>query len=99
MPPRRRLPVSRAALAVIMLPVEILREILKHLDTKLIGMRTTGPSFMWDGAHLPWRGTQRMQNRARLRRRVGQEGYTGRLPIYQILDFTQNGWTVPDFPF
>ena len=27
MPPRRRLPVSRAALAVIMLPIEILREI------------------------------------------------------------------------
>ena len=41
MPPRRRLPVSRAALAVIMLPIEMLREILRYLDnhTKLIVMR------------------------------------------------------------
>ena len=71
MPPRRRLPVSRAALAVIMLPIEMLREILRYLDnhTKLI---------IWDRRSVDWvldhwTGTQRMQNRARLRRRVGQE--------------------------
>ena len=67
MPPRRRLPVSRAALAVIMLPVEILREILNYLDTKLIPEADRG---VWDSMHRTWTGTQRMRNKARLRRRV-----------------------------
>ena len=67
MPPRRRLPVSRAALAVIMLPVEILREILNYLDTKLI---VELPWGVWDQMHRTWTGTQRMRNKARLRRRV-----------------------------
>ena len=96
----RNLPVSRAALAVIMLPVDLLREILKHLDTKLLHIYPFPTAGHVPGkVSRPWTGTQRMQNSARLRRRVGQTGYTATLPIYQILDFTQNGWTVPDFPF
>ena len=67
MPPRRRLPVSRAALAVIMLPVEILREILNYLDTKLI---VELPWGVGETTHRTWTGTQRMRNKARLRRRV-----------------------------
>ena len=67
MPPRRRLPVSRAALAVIMLPVEILREILNYLDTKLI---VELPWGVGETTHRRWTGTQRMRNKARLRRRV-----------------------------
>ena len=67
MPPRRRLPVSRAALAVIMLPVEILREILKHLDTKLIVMQD---DVDWDRGH--WAGTRRMRHSLQIRRRLGQ---------------------------
>ena len=67
MPLRRRLPVSRAALAVIMLPVEILREILSYLDTKLIVMQD---DVDWDRGQ--WTGTQRMRNRIQLRRRMGQ---------------------------
>ena len=82
------------------LPIAVLREILRHLDTKLL----THDIYSEHGPNsqipfMTWTGTQRMQNRARLRRRVGQTGYTATLPIYQILDFTQNGWTVPDFPF
>ena len=80
MPPRRRLPVSRAALAVIMLPVEILREILNYLDTKLI---TEADHGVWDQMHRTWTGTQRMQNGARLRRRVWAVPY----------------WKVPDLTF
>ena len=72
MPPRRRLPVSRAALEVIMLPVEILREILKYLDTKLLTRKVFGLWPQW--AFGQWAGTQRMRNSARLRRRVGQTG-------------------------
>ena len=86
MPPRRRLPVSRAALAVIMLPVEILREILRYLDTKLIVMQD---DVDWDRGH--WAGTRRMQNRARLRRRVGQTGYVATPEIYGILDIITPG--------
>ena len=67
MPPRRRLPVSRAALAVIMLPVEILREILNYLDTKLI---VELPWGVGETTHRTWTGTQRIRNKARLRRRV-----------------------------
>ena len=67
MPPRRRLPVSRAALAVIMLPVEILREILSYLDTKLIVMQD---DIDWDRGH--WAGTRRMRHSLQIRRRLGQ---------------------------
>ena len=72
----RNLPVSRAALAVIMLPVDLLREILKHLDTKLLDMHADtqwpAPAHV-PGARRPWTGTQRMRNRLNLRRRMGQE--------------------------
>ena len=77
MPPRRRLPVSRAALAVIMLPVEILREILNYLDTKLI---VELPWGVGETTHRTWTGTQRMRNKARLRRRVFAVPYYVKAP-------------------
>ena len=55
---------------ILMLPLAVLKEILKYLDTKLlyhkpwVGM---GAGF-WVGE---WTGTQRMQNSLQLRRRVG----------------------------
>ena len=52
---------SRAALAVIMLPVEILREILKYLDTKLLTRKVFGLWPQWAFRH--WAGTQRMVRR------------------------------------
>ena len=85
---------------ILMLPLAITKEILKHLDTKLLThdiYSDHGPNSQIP--FMTWTGTQRMQNRARLRRRMGQRGWHLTLPIYQILDFTQNGWTVPDFPF
>ena len=65
--PVARLPVSRAALAVIMLPVEILREILKYLDTKLIVMHWPGQVHQGQ-----WAGTRRMRHSLQIRRRLGQ---------------------------
>ena len=52
---------------ILMLPLAITKEILKHLDTKLL---THGPNSQIP--FMTWTGTQRMQNRARLRRRMGQ---------------------------
>ena len=71
-----------------MLPIEMLREILRYLDnhTKLIVMRD---DVDWELDH--WTGTQRMQNRARLRRRVGQTGYVATPEIYGILDIITPG--------
>ena len=49
------------------LPIAVLREILNYLDTKLI---VESPWGVWDLVHRRWTGTQRMRNKARLRRRV-----------------------------
>ena len=92
MPPRRRLPVSRAALAVIMLPVEILREILSYLDTKLLThdiYSVHGPNSQIP--FMQWTGTQRMQNRARLRRSLGQTGWVATQELYGNLDIVTPG--------
>ena len=58
---------------ILMLPLAITKEILKHLDTKLL----THDIYSEHGPNsqipfMTWTGTQRMQNRARLRRRMGQ---------------------------
>ena len=52
---------------IMMLPIVVLREILRHLDTKLIPEADRG---VWDQMHRRWTGTQPMRNKARLRRRV-----------------------------
>ena len=57
-----------------MLPLAITKEILKHLDTKLLTHDIYSDHD--PNSQIPfmtWTGTQRMQNRARLRRRMGQE--------------------------
>ena len=59
---------------ILMLPLAITKEILKHLDTKLLThdiYSDHGPNSQIP--FMTWTGTQRMQNRARLRRRMGQE--------------------------
>ena len=58
---------------ILMLPLAITKEILKHLDTKLLThdiYSDHGPNSQIP--FMTWTGTQRMQNRARLRRRMGQ---------------------------
>ena len=82
--PVARLPVSRAALAVIMLPVEILREILKYLDTKLLTRKVFGLWPQWAFGH--WAGTQRMRNSLTLRRRVGQTGRSIHCQVFENLE-------------
>ena len=82
--PVARLPVSRAALAVIMLPVEILREILKYLDTKLLTRKVFGLWPQWAFRH--WAGTQRMRNSLTLRRRVGQTGRSIHCQVFENLE-------------
>ena len=49
------------------LPIAVLREILNYLDTKLI---VELPWGVGETTHRRWTGTQRMRNKARLRRRV-----------------------------
>ena len=65
---------SRAALAVIMLPVEILREILNYLDTKLLHYDKDNLLSEWNyrWVYGEWSGTGRMRNSLQIRRRVGQ---------------------------
>ena len=60
-----------------MLPVEILREILNYLDTKLI---VELPWGVGETTHRTWTGTQRMRNKARLRRRVFAVPYYVKAP-------------------
>ena len=50
------------------LPIAVLREILQHLDTKVL--RWTYRSMYHNSQIGTWTGTQRMRNKARLRRRV-----------------------------
>ena len=71
---------------ILMLPLAITKEILKHLDTKLL---THGPNSQIP--FMTWTGTQRMQNRARLRRSLGQTGYVATQEIYGILDIITPG--------
>ena len=63
------------------LPIAVLREILRFLDTKLIVMHD---DVDWEQGQ--WTGTQRMRNRARLRRRVGQTGWSADSPALAHLD-------------
>ena len=68
-----------------MLPIEMLREILRYLDnhTKLIVMRD---DVDWELDH--WTGTQRMRNSARLRRRVGQTGWIADTALFSNLELS-----------
>ena len=75
---------------LLMLPLSILKEILKHLDTKQIIFTRTS-SLDRTRVDRAWTGTQRMQNRASLRRRVGQTGWQSTQEIYANLDFVMPG--------
>ena len=56
---------------IMMLPIAVLREILRHLDTKVI-IWDPQPHNLFGGPRCTWTGTQRMRNRLNLRRRMGQ---------------------------
>ena len=66
------------------LPIAVLREILQHLDTKVL--RWTYRSMYHNSQIGTWTGTQRMQNKARLRRRVGQTGWTSYPSTFENLE-------------
>ena len=71
---------------LLMLPLSILKEILKHLDTKQI-IGSWASALDRPSLDRAWTGTQRMQNRASLRRRVGQTGWQSTQDIHANLDY------------
>ena len=79
------------------LPIAVLREILQHLDTKVLrwAPRTMDGWATGQYALGTWTGTQRMQNKARLRRRVGQTGWTSYPSTFENLELTnqENLWS------
>ena len=71
---------------ILMLPIAVLREILRHLDTKVI---IWDQSVLIGGPRGTWSGTWRMINSLRLRRRMGQESHDiASNPNYRFLDYT-----------
>ena len=73
---------------ILMLPIAVLREILQHLDTKALPYKSP-----WIGYDVipgvnrgEWTGTRRMRNKARLRRRLGQTGWTANASAFENLD-------------
>ena len=79
------------------LPIAVLREILQHLDTKVLRWAPRTMDGWTTGQYRlgTWTGTQRMQNRARLRRRVGQTGWTSYHSTFENLELTnqENLWS------
>ena len=70
------------------LPIAVLREILRHLDTKVI-IWDPQPHNLFGGPRGTWSGTWRMINSLRLRRRMGQESHDiASNPYYRFLDYT-----------
>ena len=65
---------------IMMLPIVVLRKILRYFDTKLIVMHD---DVDWEQGQ--WTGTQRMRNSARLRRRVGQTGWIADTALFSNL--------------
>ena len=73
---------------ILMLPIAVLREILQHLDTKALPYKGywIGHTVLPGINRFEWTGTRRMRNKARLRRRLGQTGWTAYDSAFENLD-------------
>ena len=82
------MPVAQVLGRILMLPIAVLREILQHLDTKALPYKGywIGHTVLPGINRGEWTGTRRMRNKARLRRRLGQTGWTAYDSAFENLD-------------